>query len=469
MSKLFAILWRLSILVLPWQTRWIFVEGKIGGFSWEQGTVSFYVSWVPMIFSIAVAAWMSVGSRASGVENRESSVGNRQEEDDQTGPRPHDARRTTHLFLKIALALILIASVFTTSLQATLVWWMYALIIGGFVWALVAMRVPRRAISAWLVIAMLPHAVLGIRQFFAQMIPASSILGIALHDPTKSGTSVVEHGLYRVLRAYGGLPHPNIFGGWIALSLAALPELMRSARTKFATYGWLAAGFLLVAALVYTFSRGAWIAAVLAFAGGSVIAFFASRERADRQAVALLAVVCALVAGFGLWSQWDHVVARAQASEHLEQWSLLSRTESFVQGWEAFVQRPIAGWGPGAADVGIIEARKGTAWAVIPPEPPHAAPAVFILETGVLGIAALAVIVVFIFSRRGAWDKGQGSGGSNKSRMRRFFGCLSLLDARLPSITALVVIALTDHYLVTVWAGIALLGVSVAAMLGGED
>ncbi len=521
MQKLFSILWRLSILALPWQTRWIFVDGAIGKFPWEQGTVSFYASWVPLLMTVALAIALHLKKKSSilreEVVSRESRVVS-SEADIQT---PHlisdsssDSRLTTHdsrllrtvdrttLLLKTALALILIASIFTASLTATLVWWAYVLVIGAFVWALGEMRVLRKAIAAWIVIAVLPHAALGIYQFFTQDVLGSTILGIATHHPWSSGTSVVEHGLYRVLRAYGGLPHPNIFGGWIAVSLALLPALIRETRSKLASYGWLFAGLVLTLALVFTFSRGAWIAAALAFAASAVIAFNATRDPADRQVVIILAVVCALTGVFGIVTQWDHVSTRISATEHLEMWSLLSRTESFVQGWHAFVRRPIAGWGPGAAMLGITEVRKGTMWARVAPEPPHAAPAAFVLETGVLGVLALIALLGALYFEAGSWKLEAGArekrvqdptssaspntlntsdGGPASSfqlpasqtvkspRLHRIAAFLSALDSRLPLVIALTVIAFTDHYLVTLWPGIALLGLTVAVCLATAE
>jgi hypothetical protein len=511
MQKLFAFLWRLSILVLPWQTRWIFIDGKIGNFPWEQGTVSFYASWIPMLATAAVAVWMKVVSRESRVESRaeslelraESPMGSREVESGEARPErslgvvkgekipsnetiqqynnPAIKKSRSALLLKIALALILVASIFTTSLQATLVWWAYVLVIGAFAWSLLAMQVPRRSISTWFVISVIPHAIYGIQQFITQTLPGCKYLGVAEHQPWAKGTSVVEHGLYRVLRAYGGLPHPNVLGGWISASLALLPGLIRSARTKLGTYGWLGAGFILVSALVCTFSRGAWIASAFAFASAVLIAFFASRERGDRQAVVFLACICVAAAGFWIATQWDHVVARAQATEHLEMWSLLSRTESFVQGWRAFTLRPIAGWGPGAADLGVIEARKGTAWVVVAPEPPHAAPATFVLETGALGVLALVILFVAIIMEVGVWKLGFGKSRSDQTPTSKpqnlFFsrlpeaslGAGPTLDSRLPLIIALIAIALTDHYLVTLWPGIALFGIAAAIILAQES
>jgi O-antigen ligase len=128
----------------------------------------------------------------------------------------------------------------------------------------------------------------------------------------------------------------------------------------------------------------------------------------------LLAVVCAIAATLGLVTQWDHVRTRISSSEHLEAWSLLTRTESFVQGWQAIQRRPFVGWGPGADLLGITEVRKQTQWERIAPEPPHAAPVAFVLETGILGILAMIALVGAMFleigrvKREGKWKMENG-------------------------------------------------------------
>lgn len=49
----FAIAWRVTILALPWQTRW-FLDAQLAGWPWEQGRVSFYLSWIPLLLTIGL-------------------------------------------------------------------------------------------------------------------------------------------------------------------------------------------------------------------------------------------------------------------------------------------------------------------------------------------------------------------------------------------------------------------------------
>ena len=67
------------------------------------------------------------------------------------------------------------------------------------------------------------QACLGIYQFFTQSSFACKWLGMASHNAQDLGVSVIETlSGERWLRAYGGLDHPNIFGGFLCFSILIL-------------------------------------------------------------------------------------------------------------------------------------------------------------------------------------------------------------------------------------------------------
>ncbi|HWQ99312.1 MAG TPA: hypothetical protein VN397_00500, partial [Candidatus Methylomirabilis sp.] len=210
-SRVFGIAWRLAILALPWQTRWIFHEGSVGSSPWEQGTVAVYASWGVLLLAIGTGlavAWRKRSDRGT----RNSGLG------------LHDGRKVQGPHSKfqlaaVAFAVLLAISLFTSSRTATFLWWSHAVILGLFACTLVRAEVEATSVMRWFVLSLIPHAALGVWQFARQDIIGSTLLGIATQHPWTSGVSVVEHGLYRVLRAYGGFPHPNVFGGWLAVGL----------------------------------------------------------------------------------------------------------------------------------------------------------------------------------------------------------------------------------------------------------
>jgi O-antigen ligase len=419
--SLFAILWRLTILVLPWQTRWIFSYGSLSGYSWEEGTICVYASWVLILATVAAGlfAQSGIGTRhaARGTQDAESLI----------------APSNVLASLGFIAIILVILSLFTSSWAATLLWWSHLVLLALFAWVLVRLRVSRQSLALWFVASLVPHAALGIQQFFAQKIYGSTLLGIAMHNGWDVGVSVVEHGLYRVLRAYGGFPHPNIFAGWLAVGLTLLPDLARRSRSKLETYFLILCSVLFSIALVFSFSRGAWAAAFIGFIATCVISLKRSPSRADAQAVWIIVCTVVACAAFGTVTQWDHVNARFVLSNRLERWSIEQRTTSLREGIDAWRTRPAVGWGPGASVVGVLALRGGVT--STSPEPPHMVPLVILLETGAVGFLVILCITCLL--------------------LRRLWKSPRCWDA-IPLLVALIPLLLTDHYSWTLWAGQAL-------------
>jgi O-antigen ligase len=139
-------------------------------------------------------------------------------------------------------------------------------------------------IRSWKAIA-LPAALMILSQGWVAILQALSqhsiglqILGEYALDPQWKGVSIVLAGGERILRAYGLADHPNILGGCLALALLALGMWSASQPAnpwRPITLGILGVGGL---ALLYTFSRSAWIA----LAGGGLLAavlFFRTGQR----------------------------------------------------------------------------------------------------------------------------------------------------------------------------------------------
>jgi O-antigen ligase len=87
----------------------------------------------------------------------------------------------------------------------------------------------------------------------------STLLGIADKDAQTLGVAVVETDDGRTLRAYGTFPHPNIFGGYLAVGVIALAWLTRFAKSKREIALMLVGSAVLGSTLIVTFSRSAWL------------------------------------------------------------------------------------------------------------------------------------------------------------------------------------------------------------------
>lgn len=428
LSKAFSILWRLAMLALPWQTVFLFRTGTLNGFDWAQGTVGLYISQILLLLTILAGAWLFTDAW-----------------------KQLYAKAVRQKYALIAVGVLIVSSLFTASWLATLLWWGSAIVLAAFIATLYFAGVNRRSIAMWFVIALIPQALIGIYQYLTQDLLGSTLLGIAEHRPWTSGTSVVEHGLYRVLRAYGGFPHPNILGGYMAVGLALLPDLVQSVRGKLGKVAYVFAGSVFAITLVFTYSRGAWVAATVGLILALVFAWKSARDVLDKQGIALLAVVILMSGVFGVVTQWDHVKTRFHTNERLEHWSLEQRATAEQEGVAAATLRPLTGWGPGAALVGISSVRTDESLASVKPEPPHNLPTLILLETGILGFAAVLYLVWLLLGH--------------------IVRELSTTDCRLPTVPLILTIsalAATDHYLWSLWPGLVLVAIVVSLLTNRE-
>ncbi|MBU1348653.1 hypothetical protein KJ781_01130, partial [Patescibacteria group bacterium] len=294
-QRLFSVCWRLTILVLPWQTRW-FGDASLVGWPWEQGRWSVYVSWLLIVATVILGLLVR-------------------------RPGRFDLRKRRGPIVAVGLLLLVTVAACGTDVavwKPALQWWTQVTLLALFVWTLVRAGIPRRTLAVWSVAAMMPHVVLGVWQYALQRVVGHPWLGIATQLPEDAGVSVIEHSVYRVLRMYGGFPHPNIFGGWAAVGYLLSLWLAATAATKSRALWWSAASASLAVALLLTYARGAWIASAvgtLVLVGTIVRAHVAKRPEPEGETTSLQYLVAAVAASILIAvavavPQADHLATR---------------------------------------------------------------------------------------------------------------------------------------------------------------
>lgn len=391
--------WRLAVIALPWQTRWLTEGIALGGIPWEQGRWSFYLAWIPLIATILLSLRVH---------------------------RQHPKRISYPAFFCVAmLALIAVTSI---SSQATTQWLIQVFLLLAFVDSLRRLAIPKQELTVWFLMSLIPHVLLAIQQTWTQHVFAFKWLGIAAQDPATRGVSVIEVGANRVLRAYGGFPHPNILGGWMSLGI------LLSFRTKRGIFT-----LLFTLALLLSWSRSAWLATALS----SLVLLFQYRAslletwKTHRRTLLPFLFIPCLIAGFFLVYR-DLVFTRIQSSTRLEQKALDERGSALATSFVAIKQHPWLGSGPGTTQLALSHVLpSGTI-----PIPPHIIPVMALLELGILGCFALVFLL---------WEK--------------------LGSYRWPYflLVWLIPIALFDHYFWSVWAGQSLLILALYLVLDAKD
>lgn len=397
-ARMFAWAWPLAILLLPWQTRW-FVDASWAGWPWEMGRLSIYASWAPMAAAI-VAGWGSMEKR------------------------PAILRMPVVLGVLFFLLTLFATGGESAPLRAWAVWWIQIAILAAFV-GIVASRVPRVGLAAWAVVSVWPHAVLAFFQAATNAVVGSKWIGIASQEAARSGVAVVDAG-GRFLRAYGGFPHPNILGAWMAAgTVVALDGALGAYRRNEERWKlWALSSAAFSVAAAFSVSRAAWIGLCAGIVGWAAVQL---RDAGWRR-VLLHAAVPLVAFGAAVVSRPALLRARAAAQGRLEARSVGERVDSYRTALRLWRERPFFGAGIDADVLRAVPDRPSPA----PPQPIHALPLLWLAQLGLLGGALLAAI------------------GWKLSRSLDPRTAVPLGLALLPS-------ALFDHFLWTLWAGQALL------------
>jgi O-antigen ligase len=257
-------------------------------------------------------------------------------------------------------------------------------------------------------------------------------------DPSMRGASVVQlaNGL-RILRAYGTLPHPNILGGLVFVTLLGpISIFLTHKRPNYPALILFCFGIIL---LGLTFSRSAWLALV-AFTG---ILILKSKYFEVKKLFLLIASV-ALTIVLTLHPLRDLVFTRiGNSAVATEQNSIVGRVWYTQQALAMIQKHPITGVGIGSF---VVELSKTAVEGVLV-EPVHN---IFLLATAELGIVGLLLIVSLFISIT-----------------------LNIFKARSPqailasaTLTGLGVISLFDHYLWTLAPGRIMLGLVLGLWAG---
>ncbi|RMD59342.1 O-antigen ligase domain-containing protein [Candidatus Parcubacteria bacterium] len=349
--------------VLPWQTRWIIQSGALG----EYTTISLYASDIILL-------------------------------------------------LLLALALPRIIKKFTPSAPIPIYWWILAgfeffvfisfwmasdkmlalqaygrLLLGfGLFWLMGQCLVEQSKFLFFLLLSILGQALLAIWQFLAQKTFAFKWLGVAAHSTAQGGTAVVESlGAERWLRAYGGMGHPNILGGMLAIAIVLLVFWfwrLREPDFRHKIFYWFALVAYL-AALFFSFSRSGWLMLVVgAFIFSSNWLFVRPIARypswITATGVAMLAVIVLLVGFYG-----DLVKVRFLAQGRLENKSIVERIQSLRSALGVIKDNF---WGVGVGNYVFFNASNDINLAIHYPQPVHNG---FLLMGAEVGVGGAIIFI----------------------------------------------------------------------------
>ena len=226
------------------------------------------------------------------------------------------------------------------------------------------------------------QAVLGIYQFLTQSSFASTLLGMAAHDPAALGTAVVEFSDERWLRAYGGLPHPNVLGGYLMVALVMLLHYLRHSEgvprprddeesptnvgsriragsfAEFTPHRPIPIGlvrglrmtpfficfFVILTGIFFSFSRAAWVA-VIVLLGYWVIKLLRRNSIGKKLTIVSFLPMLSLMGYIVFLIIWFYPLVNARVMSanqgRLETKSRVERVQGVREAWELIKQHPL--------------------------------------------------------------------------------------------------------------------------------
>lgn len=424
-NKFLEQLWQglayLLVFALPLQTHYLISTRLLAGADWEFGRIMLYAVDILLIITVI-----------SGLMLKKINL--------KTG--------TKFDYLLIALMVISAISVGVASDKLLAFYSLSRLSLAlALVILITKTKLDKKIIISLIVATATMQAIWGLGQFLTQSTVANKWLGLANHDPRLAGTSVVEaigpdgYG-ERWLRAYGGLSHPNVLGGLLAISLILALWLLVNKTTDpknniSRDWLWLIVIALLSAGLFVTFSRTALLAALL-----GMIILVVSQLKNWRKLLPAL-VIISLTVSICAWHYGYLYRPRLELNSRLESKSTDERMSLMTQAWDLIKAKPLTG--VGLANFGIAawqddEIKKD----VFAYQPVHN---LFLLIAAEGGLVLLIIFVaLLIITIKSSWQ----------DQDRAF---------KLALIAALVSLMIFDHYLYTQALGVYLLWLVLAIVI----
>jgi len=247
------------------------------------------------------------------------------------------------------------------------------------------------------ILGLVLQACIGIYQFMTQNVIANKYFGIAVHNPGELGTSVVQiSDGQRWLRAYGGLGHPNIFSGIMAIGLLFVVGIFLSKKSRkddscFESCILLLSYVLMLFALFFSFSRAGWLSFAISIF--FVLAWYLAENWGENiKKVIQIVVLSSIVSIVFFINYSDLILTRVKGGTRLENKSQNERVEYLQYAKEMIDDNVINGVGIGNYSINFQKIKKGESiWFY---QPVHN---VFILILAEVGIGGLLSYLGFLF------------------------------------------------------------------------
>lgn len=378
LTKIINYLLIIFLFSLPWQTRYILLAGSLKGEYWEYSTLALYASDALLILIFILAI---INNYLNKIKIKLS---------------------TSTIWLLILSSGLLLVNLYFSLNKIVTLWhigWL-VLAIGSFIILQKSDLQKSSAIIAFITGAAL-SALLGLWQFISQSSFASTILGLAKHNPNQLGVSVIEaiapDGIVeRWLRAYGSLDHPNMLGGLmfagLIFSLFFIANNNYKNKKNIFIYASLIA---LIGGLITSFSRAGMLAI---FVSVVIFMFHSLRQKQIKSKEVWLFFIINFFMIILLAIPYYYLfVPRFYANSRLEIISTEERFAGYKESWSIIKIHPIVGSGLGTFGLALEKVDpKQEIWQYLPV---HNIFVLIFTETGLAGLVLLISAIYLLFKK----------------------------------------------------------------------
>lgn len=381
-KKIIEYLFYTYIFLLPWQARWIFSYGQLGDEISQYLTLSLYGTEILFVLVIILAIIYQIKNPDPKGKNQEK--------------KDFNIRIFSFYILAVLFLIFLAISLFFAADKIVGLFYFLKIIEGFLIFALfLNFDFHFYYTGVVIICSAAVQGGLGIYQFLIQHIWGSKYLGMATQYVSEGGASVVESETMRWLRAYGSFSHPNILGGFLAISLIILLTVL--ILTIFKPYRilfWLTLP-LIFSGLFFTFSKSAF----LAFAVGllfMIIFILVSRIRPAISTLIQFLLLIVINFSFLAIIYAQPLTTRLTAETRLEIQSQTERLNYFEQARSLIEQNWFTGVGPGNYTLELYQSdfEKSKAWDY---QPVHNVFVLILAEAGILSFVFFILFLINIF------------------------------------------------------------------------
>jgi len=210
---------------------------------------------------------------------------------------------------------------------------------------------------------------------------------------------VVEWGDERWLRAYGSLPHPNMLAAFLVIALIFILGLSFIAETRQKRLFLALSYLLIIPALVFSFSRAAWL--VLGLAYVVTIVWMIYKKHKSVLTIQLLVLGALLVVLISAVF-WHPVSARLFGGERLETISNQTRLALYEESKTLIAGSWYRGVGLGNYTLAVFRLIDGSQ-AVYLYQPVHNIFLLILSELGIFGLLFYLAAIIYLLKTKEGW------------------------------------------------------------------